>query len=100
MITLQQIKKRKKLQGSNEVFKIVYSVTRKKWAVQEILEDLIKFISQEIENGDIQNHVNESEKNATYQSHFSVEEYLEIINDLIEKELKDNLLAGTDFSLL
>ena len=36
----------------------------------------------------------------SYLSHFSVEEYLEIVNDLIEKELMDNLLTGSDFSLL
>ena len=43
---------------------------------------------------------NKSGKNATYLSYFSLEEYLEIIKDMIEKELTDNLLAGSDFSLL
>ena len=43
---------------------------------------------------------NTSGKNAIYLSYFSLEECLEIINNLIKKELADNLLAGSDFSLL
>ena len=43
---------------------------------------------------------NTSGKNAIYLSYFSLEECLEIINDLIKKELADNLLAGSDFLLL
>ena len=55
------------------------------WAVKENFQDLVKLINQEIGDDEIQKHLNESGKNATCLSHFSAEEYLEIIIDLIEK---------------
>ena len=73
---------------SINLFKIAYFMARKKWTVKENFQDLVKLINQEIGDDEIQKHLNESGKNATYLSHFSAEEYLEIIIDLIEKKLK------------
>ena len=75
-------------------------MARKKRTVKENFENLIKFISQKIGDDDIQIHLSESGNNEICLSHFSVEEYLGIINDVIEIELMDNLLAGNDISLL
>ena len=51
-------------------------MTRKKWAVNENFEDLIKFIRQEKVDENIQKHLNKKAKNGTYLSHFSTSEYL------------------------
>ena len=51
-------------------------MTRKKWAVNENLEDLIKFIRQEKVDDNIQKYLNKKAKNTTYLSHFSTSEYL------------------------
>ena len=58
------------------------------WSVKENFEDLVKRINQEIGDDETQKHLNESGKNTTNLSYFSVEEYLKIFNNLIKKELK------------
>ena len=73
---------------SIKLFKTAYFMARKKWTVKENFQDLVELINQEIGDDEVQKHLNESGKNATYLSHFSAEEYLEIIIDLIEKKRK------------
>ena len=64
----------------------------------KIFEYFIKFISQTRQDDDFQKYLNKSGKNATSLSYFSVEEGLEVIDDIIEKGLMDNLLAGSFLS--
>ena len=45
-----------------KLFKIAYFMARKKWAVKESFQDLVRLINQEIGDEEIQKHLNESEK--------------------------------------
>ena len=80
--------KEKNCRVSIKLLKTAYFMARKKWDVKENFEDSVKLINQEIGDDEIQKYLNESGKNTTYLPHFSLKEYLEIINDVVEKELK------------
>ena len=81
-------------------FKTVYFMARKKWAIKNNFEDVVNFIAHGIGDDDLQKHLSESGKNATYLSQFTVDEYIGLISDLLETEVHAELLAGSDFSLL
>ena len=76
--------KKRNRRVSVKLFKTAYFMTRKKWAVKENFEYVVKLTTQEIGDDEIQKHLNENGKNVTYLSHFSVEK---ILTNLIEKEL-------------
>ena len=65
--------KKRNRRVSVKLFKTAYFMTRKKWAVKENFEYVVKLTTQEIGDDEIQKHLNENGKNVTYLSHFSVE---------------------------
>ena len=67
--------------------------------LNKIFEDVITFI-RDFGDEDLKKHFTESGKNATYVSNFTVDEFITIISDHIEKKTLRDLLVSSDFSLL
>ena len=82
-----------------KLFKAVYFLAKKNWAVKRNFPDLITFL-QDIGDLDIIRHVAKAPKNATYLSHYMVEEYTKIISDYLEENTIRNLDTSVDFTLL
>ena len=55
--------------------KLFKTLSRKKWAVKQNFEDVVNFI-KELGDEDLIKHFSSVAKNATYLSHFSVDEYI------------------------
>ena len=60
---------------------------------------MISFI-RDLGDNDLKQHFIESGKNATYVSHFTVDEFIKIISNHIEQKTLRDLLVSADFSLL
>ena len=82
-----------------KLFKTVYFMARKKWAIKNNFEDLIMFI-KDMGDQDLVYHFNQAAKNATYISHFTIDEFLKIISDYLEQKLMIDLSLSSDFALL
>ena len=82
-----------------KLFKTVYFMARKKWAIKNNFEDLIMFI-KDMGDQDLVYHFNQAAKNATYISHFTIDEFLKIISDYLEHKLMIDLSLSSDFALL
>ena len=80
-------------------FKITYFLAKKKWAVKNNFSDIVEFL-KDIGDKEIVNFLNGAQKNATYTSKFTVEDYICYISDYLEEELIDNIKLAEDFSLL
>lgn len=80
-------------------FITTYFLTRKKWAVKFNFEDVIKYLS-DIGDLDIQYHIKNAPKNATYISTSAVEEYLKLIGDHLNSILLEDINSSMDFTIL
>ena len=79
--------------------KTVYFMSRKKWAVKNNFADLVDFI-RDLGDDDFKSHFNAMTKNATYMSHFTVDEFVKILSGYIETSFLRDLLSSGDFALL
>ena len=79
--------------------KTIYFLARKKWAVKNNFEDILKFIA-DIGDEDIYHHLKNAPGNMTYTSTTSVEQFLKVIGDYLEEKLITDLLAAGDFTVL
>ena len=79
--------------------KTVYFLAKKKWAVKNNFEDMIKFLS-DIGIEEIKLHLENAPQNATYTSTTSAEQFLKIIGDYLNEQLVTDILAAGDFSVL
>ena len=66
-------------------------MSRKKWAVKNNFADLVDFI-RDLGDDDFKSHFNAMTKNATYMSHFTVDEFVKILSGYIETSFLRDLL--------
>ena len=69
-----------------KLMKTVYFMSRKKWAVKHNFKDVIEFIT-DLGDDDLRKHFQDMGKNASYLSSTSVETFVRIISEYIEKSL-------------
>ena len=80
-------------------YETVYLMARKKWAVKNNFKDVVEFV-KDLGDADLEKHFRDMGKNATYLSTTSVDEFVRIISDFIEKKFLSNVLSSEDFALL
>ena len=76
--------------------KSVYFMTKKHWAAHKNLTD---FLSNEMEESDIQYHLDSMAENATYVSPESADAFLDAINTHLKNKLSKELYLTTKFTL-
>ena len=76
-------------------------MTKKHWAARRNLTDFAKFLGNEIEESDIQYHLDSMAKNATYisSSSESADAFLDAINTHLKNKLSEELYLTTKFTL-
>ena len=74
-------------------------MAKNKWAVKNKLQDVMNHI-RDLGDADLIEHSQVMAKNATYMSHFTVDELTKVISDKIEAKLLRDLLSSSDFSIL
>ena len=79
--------------------KTVYFMGRNKRAVKNKFEPLVNHM-RDLGDEDLKKHTAVMAKNATYMSHFTVDEIVKVISDYIEAKFLRDLLTASDFSLL
>ena len=79
--------------------KTVCFMGRNKWAVKNKFEALMNHI-RDLGDEDLKKHTAIMAKNATYMSHFTVDEMVKVICDYVEVKLLRDLLTAGDFLLL
>ena len=72
---------------------------RNKWSVKNKFKPLMKHIC-DFGDEDLKKHTVVMAKNATYMSHFTVDEMVKVISDYIEAKFLYGLLTASDFWLL
>ena len=88
-----------KERNRRNLLKLLIFLQKKKWAVKFNFEDVINYLS-DIGNPDIQYHLKNAPKNATYLSTFAVEEFLKLIGDHLTSILLQDLNSSMDFTIL
>lgn len=81
-----------------KLFRITYFLIRKEWA-QANYEDLVRFIAT-LGVADLQHHIDSADPSATYLSSTTETELIQIIGEVIERQLLDNLRNSNFFTLL
>ena len=79
--------------------KIIYFLAKKKWAVKNNFEEVLKFIA-DIGDEDICLHLNNAPGNSTYTSTSSAEQFLKTIGDYLNERIITDILASGDFTIL
>ena len=82
-----------------KLIKTVYFMAQKKWAVKNNFKDVVEFV-KDLGDANLEKHFRDMGKNATYLSTTSVDEFVCIISDFIEKKFLSNVLLSEDFALL
>ena len=78
--------------------KRIYFLTKKKWAVKNDFEEAIEYLAN-LGVDDIFQHIN-AQKNSTYISTFSAEQFLKAVGDFLIDQITTDLIAAGDFMIL
>ncbi|XP_033730344.1 uncharacterized protein LOC117319689 isoform X2 [Pecten maximus] len=81
-----------------KLFRITYFITRKHWA-QSNFSDVVKFIAS-LGVEDLQYHIDNAPPVAHYMSTYTVTEFINIIGDVMERDMLESLRAAKFFALL
>ena len=76
-----------------KLIKSVYFMTKKHWALRRNLTDPAKFLGNEMEESDIQYHIDSMAKNATHVSPESADAFLDAINTHLKNKLSEELVS-------
>lgn len=96
-------KKRKQEQNRSVIKKfilVIYFMVKKRWAVLDNFESLIKFLGCQLNDAEIKLHLDTCAKNATYLSHYSVQNMLECIALFVEESNLTLIKSCDAFALL
>ena len=74
-------------------------MTKKHWVARKNLTDFAKFLGNEMEESDIQHHLDSMAKNATYVSLESADAFVDVINTHLKNKLSEELYLTTKFTL-
>ena len=74
-------------------------MTKKHWAARRNLTDFAKFLGNEMEESDIQYHLDSMAKNATYVSPESANAFLDALNTHLKNKLSEELYLTTKCTL-
>ena len=80
-------------------FKVTYFSAKKNRAVKNNFQDEIEFL-KDLGDEDISRHLAKSAKNATYTSHYIVDQYIKIISEHFEKKTLEDVCTAIDFTIL
>lgn len=78
---------------------VIYFMIKKQWAILDNFESVIKFLGHDLGDPDIKLHLDTCAKNATYLSHFSVQNILRCISEYIEESSLAELKLCDAFTL-
>lgn len=74
-------------------------MAKNKWVVKNKFEEVMNHIC-DLGDTDLIKHSQVMAKNATYMSHFTIDELTKLIDDKMEIKLSHDLLSSYDFSIL
>ena len=83
----------------SKFIKTIYFMYRKKWAVRNNFHDLMEHIKN-LGDEDLIKHFQTMDKNATYLSEFTVDEFVQICSDCIENIFLNNIVFAREFAIL
>ena len=83
----------------SKLIKTVYIMSKKQWSVKNNFYDLIEHIKN-LGDVDLMKHFQTIDKNATYVSKFTVDEFVKICSDFIEEKFLTDILTAGEFAIL
>ena len=83
----------------SKLIKTVYFMSKKQWPVKNNFYDLIEHIKN-LGDVDLIKHFQTMDKNATYVSKFTVDEFVKICSDFIEEKFLTDILTAGEFAIL
>ena len=87
-----------KIDTLTKLFKTIYFVVKKNWAVRENFESIKAFLQNDTGNADISAHLKDCSFCATYTSVASVDKFLKCLDEKLDKETCSRITAAGDYS--
>ena len=82
-----------------KLIETVYFMAQKKWVVKNNFKDVVEFV-KDLGDADLQKHFRDMGKMQLNLSTPSIDKFVCIISDFIEKKFLPNVLSSEDFALL